>query len=122
MGSWTARVCRGCFACSTSRCPTNRSNVGRRPPFRSNRCSRSNAPFVIEQVKSLADRADVKDEKDSARRIAALYRLVLARAPEPAETAAGLRFVATRDEHSALNAWEQYVHVLLLTNELLFID
>src|SRR5262249_45177742 len=43
-----------------------------------------NAPFVIEQAKALAARPEVAGEPAADRRVAVLYRLVLARLPEPA--------------------------------------
>ncbi|MCZ6794346.1 MAG: PSD1 and planctomycete cytochrome C domain-containing protein [Planctomycetota bacterium] len=84
-----------------------------------------NSPFVIEQARALAARREVADEKDPARRVAALYRLALVRAPHRDEVDAALRFVdeAARNEGEAkLDAWEQYAQILLSTNELLFID
>ena len=60
--------------------------------------------------------------------IAALYRAVLARPPAPSEIQAAARFVAPRDPpagesgHSQLSRWEQLAQVLLMANELLFVD
>jgi hypothetical protein len=34
----------------------------------------------------------------------------------------GLRFVETPAEKSQLSSWEQYAQVLLLTNEMMFVD
>jgi Protein of unknown function (DUF1549)/Protein of unknown function (DUF1553)/Planctomycete cytochrome C len=79
-----------------------------------------NAPFVIEQAKALAARPEVAGTPEQ--RIAALYRLVLARTPRPEETQAGLRFIARSQTGSQLSAWQQYAQVLLLTNEVLFVD
>jgi hypothetical protein len=84
-----------------------------------------NAPFMIEQARSLAARPEVAGEPSADRRVAALYRLVLARLPEPAEVQLALRFVAAAEaepQPSQLTPWQQYAQVLLLTNELLFID
>jgi hypothetical protein len=79
-----------------------------------------NAPFMIEQAKALAARPEVSGS--SAERIAALYRLVLARAPRPEEVQLGLRFVESGATGSQLNAWQQYAQVLLLLNEVMFVD
>ncbi len=63
-----------------------------------------------------------------AARVAALYRLILARPAAPPEIRAAARFVATpgpgpRDPgHSQLSRWEQLAQVLLMTNEFLFVD
>jgi hypothetical protein len=55
-------------------------------------------------------------------RIAALYRLVLARSPRSEEIHAGQRFIEGTPSGSKLSAWQQYAQVLLLTNELMFVD
>jgi hypothetical protein len=80
-----------------------------------------NSPFMTEQAKALADRT----EKLAVElRVRELYRLVYARNPEPAEVHAGLRFVEAPpgSERSQLTPWQQYAQVLLLTNEIMFVD
>jgi hypothetical protein len=87
-----------------------------------------NAPFVIEQAKALVLRPEVAAAIPTEARIAALYRAVLARAPGPAEVQAAARFVTADISppaglgHSQLSRWEQLAQVLLMTNELLFVD
>jgi Protein of unknown function (DUF1553)/Protein of unknown function (DUF1549)/Planctomycete cytochrome C len=87
-----------------------------------------NAPFVVEQVKALASRPDVTAAPTTDKRIAALYRAVLARSPALAEVEAAMRFLNPvepgRNEsgHSQLSRWEQLAQVLLMTNEFLFVD
>ena len=84
-----------------------------------------NAPFVLEQARAVAARPEVTAAAGEAR-VAALYWLVLARGPEPVEVKAALRFVAAAEDDGKepvrLTAWAQYVQVLLLTNELMFVD
>jgi hypothetical protein len=80
-----------------------------------------NSPFVLEQARALAARPEVAKESAPDRRIAALYRLVLGRAPDRDEVAAGLRFVQSTGK-SKLTPWEEYAQVLLLTNEAMFVD
>jgi hypothetical protein len=87
-----------------------------------------NAPFVVEQAKALASRPDVAAAATTDERIAALYRVVLARSPAPSEVAAAVRFLAPANPtlagpgHSQLSRWEQLAQVLLMTNEFLFVD
>ncbi len=87
-----------------------------------------NSPFVLEQARALAARPEVAGAARPEQRVRALYRLVLARAPEPAEVRAALHFVREaeaerqRSKDSRLTAWEQYAQVLLLTNEVMFVD
>jgi hypothetical protein len=84
-----------------------------------------NSPFVLHQARALAGRPDVAGETEPARRVAALYRLVLTRPPAPAEVGLALEFVTSatkgRDK-SRLDPWQQFAQVLLLTNELMFVD
>jgi hypothetical protein len=85
-----------------------------------------NSPFVIEQVRQLAARPEVAGEADPAKRVAALYRIVLARSAEPAEIELALKFIqappAEGQPPSKLSPWEQYAQVLLSTNEFVFVD
>jgi hypothetical protein len=84
-----------------------------------------NSPFLIEQAKGLAGRREVFAGDAVEDRIRALYRLVLARDPTAAEIAAGARFLEAAEKNAAqsqLSPWEQYAQVMLLTNELIFID
>lgn len=87
-----------------------------------------NAPFVIEQAQALAARPEVARESDPAHRVVALYRLILGRAPDDDELRAGLEFTAAAEvesdpgARSRLEPWPQYAQVLLLTNEMLFVD
>jgi hypothetical protein len=85
-----------------------------------------NSPFVIEQAKAIAARVEVKDAASDELRVAALYRLIMARKPSADEVAAALGFVHAQrvkgEDASKLSAWEQYAQVLLQTNEVMFLD
>jgi hypothetical protein len=79
-----------------------------------------NSPFVLEQARALAAR--VGSEPEGARRVEALYRVVLARRPTQAETRLALDFVVGVSKGNQLGAWEQLAQVLLMTNEVMFVD
>jgi cytochrome c553 len=82
-----------------------------------------NAPFMMEQAKGLAARADGAATPEA--KAAKLVQLALARPAEPAEIEAALRFVRAAEqspERSQLTPWQQYAQVLLLTNEFIFVD
>ena len=87
-----------------------------------------NAPFVIEQARALAARPDVVGAPTTEGRIAALYQVVLDRSPAPAEVQAAARFLTAPGSrnagttHSQISRWEQLAQVLLMANELLFVD
>jgi hypothetical protein len=81
-----------------------------------------NSPFVIEQARALAGRlASASDDPEA--RIRQLYLLLFGRAPAARELALGVAFTRRQaDPGSELSAWEEYAQVLLLTNELAFVD
>ncbi len=84
-----------------------------------------NSPFMIEQAKALAVRAEIAAESEPAKRVAALSRAVLLREPTLDEITAGVTFVTTISENaepSLLDPWQQYAQVLLMTNESMFVD
>jgi len=87
-----------------------------------------NAPLVIELARALAARPDVAAASPEAR-IVSLYRRVLARRPDPLELKAALEFVTPRQGspknlhyRSQLDPTQQLAQVLLMTNELMFVD
>lgn len=57
-----------------------------------------NSPFVAEQARYLAARAEVTLEQQPQRRIQALYRLAFGREANPLEIEQGLKFVASETE------------------------
>jgi hypothetical protein len=94
-----------------------------------------NGPFVVEQARHLAARDDLQQADDDVERIHRLYRHLFGRSATAAEVDKATAFLAEQpqapvapDTDSAdsapapLTAWEQYVHVLLLTNEFVFVD
>ena len=88
-----------------------------------------NAPLVIEQARALAARPEIAAGSSSEAKIRALYRRVFARPPDQAELEAALRFLTpdqstqnTSQTRSQLTPIEQLSQVLLMANELMFVD
>ncbi|MCI0681014.1 MAG: PSD1 and planctomycete cytochrome C domain-containing protein [Gemmataceae bacterium] len=84
-----------------------------------------NSPFIMEQAKALAARPQVAEAATPEAKVAAHVRLALARAAEPGEIEAAIRFVRAVEasgERSQLTPWQQYAQVLLMTNEFVFVD
>jgi hypothetical protein len=77
-----------------------------------------NHPFVESISRQIATRPEIQGESDPSKKIEALYRLLFARLPTEAERKLGERFVAK----SANDPWPKYVHALLQSNELSFLD
>jgi hypothetical protein len=88
-----------------------------------------NSPLVIEQARALASRPEFAGASSPEAQITALYRRILARAPDPAELQAARKFLETDSAHandamasSRLDPMQQLAQVLLMTNELVFVD
>jgi hypothetical protein len=83
-----------------------------------------NSPFVVEQAQALAARPDIASATDDTTKITALYRLVLNRRPDNDELSIGRDFLAapTATDGPKLSALEQYAQLLLLTNEVMYVD
>ena len=82
-----------------------------------------NSPFVIEQAKALAQRDEVKRAQTSDEKIRALEQLVCLRSPDREELRLAEKFIAAPAEKGAkLSPLEKYAQVLLLSNELMFVD
>jgi hypothetical protein len=82
-----------------------------------------NSPFVIEQARSLVKRDEVLRAENHAEKIQAISRLVWQRSAEREEIRLAEKFVAAQPETGAtLSPLEKYAQVLLLSNELMFVD
>jgi hypothetical protein len=84
-----------------------------------------NGPFVIEQARAFAARADVVEQKSDRERIDRMHRIAYGRPAEEEEIELGSKFVRTataEGKSSPLSPWGQYAQVLLLANELAFVD
>lgn len=77
-----------------------------------------NGPFIQNQAEALA--RSLPAEVSIAERISAAYRRVLQRVPTEREVELGEAFLAQHE--NAETAWAEYAHVLLGSNEMLFID
>ena len=82
-----------------------------------------NSPFVIEQASRLVEREEVVRAKSETEKIQAMHRLVWQRPAETAELRAATKFINQQSTHkTSLNPLEKYAQVLLLSNELMFVD
>jgi hypothetical protein len=82
-----------------------------------------NSPFVLEQARTLAERPELKRCSKPRQKVDTLYRLVFQRAPTDPEADLGERFINTpASTASNLSALEKYAQILLLSNEVMFVD
>jgi hypothetical protein len=93
-----------------------------------------NSPFIIDQAKNFVSRPDFKSAATDPQRLHLLYQLAFQREPSHEEIQWASQFlhspsaplaVATADtkaSHPNLDAWQKYAQVLLMSNELVFVD
>jgi hypothetical protein len=106
-----------------------------------------NNRFVIEQAKALVSRPEFKSASTDRQRLRLLYQLAFQRNPSAEETTWALQFIGdpawdvtpakghrlerseSKDSveahyvsNSKLNAWQEYAQVLLMSDELVFVD
>jgi hypothetical protein len=83
-----------------------------------------NSPFVLEQARHVAARPEVGAEEDAEQRLQRLYRAVFGRAATAREASLGLAFVRSQGPapEGGLAPWEKLAHVLLQSNEFMFVD
>jgi hypothetical protein len=81
-----------------------------------------NSPFVMEQANILSTRPEIAAKPDSRDRLKALYLRVLGRPPSPSEMRFGITFIDNAHQESGQTPWELLAHVLLISNEFVFLD
>jgi hypothetical protein len=82
-----------------------------------------NSPFVIEQARKLVQREEIARAKTEQDKIDSLYQLVWQRPAESAEVRQAEQFLALQSaDKASLSPIEKYAQVLLLSNELMFVD
>ena len=85
-----------------------------------------NNAFVAERARAVITREDVAKASDPDLKVTAIYRAILSRSPTAEETSFGTAFVResgkVKSTGGQLGPWEQFAHVLLLSNEFLFVD
>jgi hypothetical protein len=89
-----------------------------------------NSPFVMEQACKMVRRPGFQGFEEEAKRLDYLYQLVYQRNPSANERRLGLRFLQAkpasmdleRAQERPLTPWERYCQVLLMSNEIMFVD
>jgi hypothetical protein len=76
-----------------------------------------NHPSVARAAGKLVERADVAQEKELARKVDRLYRILYGRAPSERELTLAVEYLSASG-----GAWQRYAHGLLMSNEFVFVD
>lgn len=79
-----------------------------------------NNALVQECSRNLLRRPEIATEKDMARKVERLHRLLYGRMPQTAEQAIARDYLAAESHSDA--AWQRYAQALLLANEFAFVD
>jgi mono/diheme cytochrome c family protein len=80
-----------------------------------------NSPFMLRNATSLAARLQGGAEDDPAR-VTNAYRLLYGREPSDDERALAAEFLQRPPSAAGATRWEQYAQMLLVSNEMLFVD
>ena len=83
-----------------------------------------NSPVILERAKRFVQSPAFSTISEHSR-ITFLYRRLFQRDPTDHERRVAEEFFANReptDEDSTMNVWQQYIHLLLMTNEFMFVD
>ena len=82
-----------------------------------------NSPFVVQQARNLVQRPEIIGAGNCSEQVQALYRLVLQRLPDRPEAQLARNFIAGQPGTTTdLSPLERYAQMLLLSNELMFVD
>ena len=82
-----------------------------------------NSEFIQDRAARLASLAE-SNSADAKTRVRWLYQRLFAREPQDAEIALAIRFVTdnAQADTQSTTAWQQLAHVLLASNEFIFLD
>lgn len=80
-----------------------------------------NSPFVLARAKALARRIQSGQGVTTEARLQRAYRLVYGREATDAEIELAREFLS-RDNTSRMSRWEQFAQILLISNEILYVD
>ena len=83
-----------------------------------------NSEFIQDRARALAAREEVAQAKSDAGRVSALYQCAFSRLPDEEEMRIALQYIhgSSGEGNSRGRPWELLAHVLLATNELVYVD
>jgi hypothetical protein len=81
-----------------------------------------NSDFIQDRAAALASIKEIVSAESDEDRIRTLYQRVYSRLPERDELQLALRYVQDGNANSETNLWHRLAHVLLASNEFIFVD
>ena len=79
-----------------------------------------NSPVILERAKRFINGSDFQ-QVESSERLPFLYQRFFQREPTEQESEIASNFMSVSEEAN-MDAWQQYAHLLLMTNEFMFVD
>jgi len=80
-----------------------------------------NSPFMLNQAKALAARLTARPSQSEKARVQQAYRLLFSREPTGVEAKLAVDFLSKPAERET-SRWEEYAQLLLISNEMLYVD
>jgi hypothetical protein len=80
-----------------------------------------NSPFIIGQARNFVNRPDFVSASTDERRLDLMYQLAYQRDPSRKEIKWAREFIHD-PANSSLDAWQRYAQVILMSDELVFVD
>jgi hypothetical protein len=81
-----------------------------------------NHPFVLRQADAFADRLIREVPRDEEARVQRAYLLLFGRRPRAEEMEVAITFLGQTKEAESKAAWKDFAHLLLCSNEFVFLD
>jgi hypothetical protein len=81
-----------------------------------------NSDFIQDRAVKLAGLEDVVSAQSDAERVQQLYHRALSRDAEPEEVDLALRYVNSQAANNTAAAWQRLAHVLMASNEFVYVD
>lgn len=81
-----------------------------------------NSDFIQDRAVKLAAHPEVSSAESDEERVKRLYQRALARQPDDRELEIALNYVRNTNETTKTNPWQRLAHVLLASNEFVFVD
>jgi hypothetical protein len=80
-----------------------------------------NSPFIVAQAKAFACRVTTESRTSVDDQVARAYQLLFGRVPSETEASLSRAFLE-KPESAGMSRWEQFAQLLLISNEMLYVD
>jgi hypothetical protein len=81
-----------------------------------------NSPFVLQQAAALAQRHACEPGTGDEDRVIGVYELLFSRPPSLDELRLAVDFLRKTETAQLSSRWDRYLQMLLVSNEMLFVD